>query len=118
VSEVRICYSTADGNVARLHAYRAGEGGVRDDNHVEDIVSSFCSGKNGADVVRYAPEPCEKILFEIVLRVSGTRRGGSTYSGWDYVRHEGCPFDVAEEGMLVYKRIKRLLRAAKNRKDK
>ena len=118
MSRFVVCYATRDGVVANLHAYLDGDGAVRDNNHVVDIVSSFCSGKNGADVVRSAPEPGEKILFEIVLRVSGTRRGGSTYSGWDYVRHDGCPFEVAEEGMLVYKRIKRLLRAAKNRKDK
>lgn len=118
MSEVRICYATKDWKVARLHAYRSGEGGVRDDNHVEDIVRCFCSGRNGAEVVRSAPEPGDSVLFEVILRVSNTRRGNSTYSGWEYVRHEGCPFDVARDGMLVYQRIKRLLRAARNEKER
>lgn len=104
-----VCYSTCDGVVARLHAFGRGEGSVRDENHVRDIVACFAKGNEGA-VVCAAPGPGERVLFEITLGVSRTRRGGSRYSNWDYRQVQPCPQNVAEAGMDLFRLIKRNLR--------
>lgn len=111
MTELVICYATADGAVARLLAYGRGDGSLRDENHVRDIARCFAKG-NEEDVVCRPPAPGERVLFEITLGVSRSRRGTSRYSGWDYRRIEPCPMEVAQEGMLLFRKIKSNLRKA------
>lgn len=104
-----VCYATADGVVARLHAYGRGDGSLRDVNHVRDIVRCFAKGNEGA-VSCEPPADGERVMFEITLGVSRTRRGGSRYSNWDYRQVQPCPQCVAEAGMDLFALIKRNLR--------
>ena len=83
-----VCYTTLDGVRADLHAYADGDGSLRDNNHVR----------------------------EIVLHVCETRRGKSNYFGCDYRQIQPCPHCVAEAGMDIYVQIKHLLRMARKEK--
>ena len=114
--EFVVMYCEHADRYARLHAFRRGDGSVRDENHVLDIVREFCKG-NESSIVQRAPEDGERPLFEIVLRVAKTRHGVSSYSGWDFRRHEPCPFDVATWGMVIFRKIKSLLKKARARKE-
>ena len=42
-----VCYTTRDGVRAVLHAYADGDGSLRDNNHVREIVREFTHGKRG-----------------------------------------------------------------------
>ena len=48
-----VCYTTRDGVRADLHAYADGDGSLRDNNHVREIVREFTNGNEG--VVRNHP---------------------------------------------------------------
>lgn len=111
MTEFVVCFATSDGKVARMHAYGRGEGSLRDENHVRDIVGCFSRGNEGS-ILCEPPGPDERVMFEITLGVSGSRRGGSVYSGWEYRQISPCPQCVAEAGMDVYRQIKRNLRRA------
>lgn len=113
MTEFVVCYSTRDGVEAKLHAYRRGEGSIRDENHVREIVKCFLHGNEDL-ISDAAPSADERVLFEIHLGVKNTRRDGSGYFGWDYRRIEPCPQCVAEAGMDIFHQIKHVLRRAKN----
>lgn len=115
-----VCYTTRDGVRADLHAYADGDGSLRDNNHVLDIVREFTHGNEGM-VRNRPPEDGERVMFEIVLYVCATRRGTSNYFGCSYRQIQPCPHCVAEAGMDIYLQIKHLLRRArkeKNRKER
>lgn len=114
--ELVVMYCEHADRYARLHAFRRGDGSVRDENHVLEIVQEFCRG-NEASIVQRAPEAGERPLFEIVLRVAKTRHCVSSYSGLDFRRHEPCPFDVATWGMVIFREIKSLLKKARARRE-
>ena len=110
-----VCYTTRDGVRADLHAYADGDGSLRDNNHVREIIETFTRGNEGL-ISNAAPSDGERVLFEIVLHVCATRRGTSSYFGCDYRQHQPCPHCVAEAGMDIYLQIKRLLRRARRNK--
>lgn len=114
--EFVVMYCAHPDGHARLHAFERGDGSLRDENHVVDIVREFCKGNEGA-IVQRPPAAGERPLFEIVLAVRDTRGGTSTYHGWNYRRHEPCPYDVANAGMELYAMIKGLLKKARKRRD-
>lgn len=116
-SRFTVCYTTRDGVRADLHAYADGDGSLRDNNHVREIVETFTHGNEGA-VRNLPPVDGERVLFEVVLHVRDTRRGTSSYFGCDYRQHQPCPHCVAEAGMDIYGQIKRLLRRARREKDR
>lgn len=113
-----VCYATAAGDAgkARLHAYADGDGSLRDNNHAAEIVREFARGNEGAIVMR-PPQGDERAMFEVVLCVSSTRRGTSTYFGCDYRQIQPCPHCVAAAGMEIYEEIKRVLKRARKRKE-
>lgn len=113
-SEFVVCYSTTDNIHANLHAYCRGDGTVRDNNHVVDIVREFCHG-NEDKIITRAPIDGERVMFEIRLGISGTRHGTSDYFGLDYQQFQPCPHCVAEAGMDIYLQIKHLLCRAQKR---
>lgn len=106
------CFATTDNKVARLHAFMRGEGSLRDENHIREIVAMFTRG-NDTKVIPSAPAENEKVLYEVFLSVENTRHGHSRYSGWDFKMHPGCPQCVAEAGHDIYVHIKKLLKNAK-----
>ena len=110
-----VCYTTRDGVRADLHAYADGDGSLRDNNHVREIVREFTRGNEGT-VRNRPPADGERVMFEIVLHVCGTRRGKSNYFGCDYRQIQPCPHCVAEAGMDIYVQIKHLLRRARREK--
>lgn len=110
-----VCYTTLDGVRADLHAYADGDGSLRDNNHVREIVREFTHGNEGV-VRNRPPEEGERVMFEIVLNVCETRRGKSNYFGCDYRQIQPCPHCVAEAGMDIYVQIKHLLRKARKEK--
>ena len=112
-----VCFATKDGVRADLHAYADGDGSLRDNNHVREIVREFARGNEGAVSTR-PPADGERVLFEVVLHVMDTRRGTSSYFGCDYRQVQPCPHCVAEAGMDIYRQIKRLLRRARRNKGK
>lgn len=75
-----VCYTTRDGVHAVLHAYADGDGSLRDNNHVREIVREFTHGNEG-EVRNRPPSDGERVMFEIVLHVCATRRG--TSNGFD-----------------------------------
>ena len=77
-----VCYTTRDGVRADLHAYADGDGSLRDNNHVREIVREFTNGNEGV-VRNRPPADGERVMFEIVLHVCETRRGKSNYFGCD-----------------------------------
>lgn len=81
-----VCYTTRDGVRADLHAYADGDGSLRDNNHVREIVREFTHGNEGA-VRNRPPADGERVMFEIVLHVCATRRGTSNY--FDCARKAG-----------------------------
>ena len=120
-----VCYTTRDGVRADLHAYADGDGSLRDNNHVLEIVRKFTHGNEGAvrnrppadgeRVRNRPPADGERVMFEIVLHVCETRRGRSNYFGCDYRQIQPCPHCVAEAGMDIYGQIKHLLRRARKK---
>lgn len=110
-----VCYTTRDGVRAVLHAYADGDGSLRDNNHVREIVREFTHGNEG-EVSNRPPEDGERVMFEIFLHVCATRRGTSNYFGCDYRQIQPCPHCVAEAGMEIYVQIKHLLRRARKEK--
>lgn len=112
-----VCYTTTDGVRAHLHAYADGDGSLRDNNHVREIVREFTHGNEDA-VRNRPPADGERVLFEIALHVRDTRRGTSSYFGCDYRQIQPCPHCVAEAGMDIYGQIKRLLRRARREKER
>ena len=110
-----VCYTTRDGVHADLHAYAAGDGSLRDTNHVREIVREITRGIEGAGRDR-PPAAGERVMFEIFLHVCSTRRGKSNYFGCDYRQIQPCPHCVAEAGMEIFLQIKHLLRRARKEK--
>lgn len=106
-----VCYTTNDGVHAVLRAYMDGDGTVRDNNHVQEIVRMFVRGNEDV-VMTSAPGEDDKVLFEMWMFVRDTRRNGSGYFGWDYAQRPGCPQCVAEAGMYIYRQLKHVLRKA------
>lgn len=116
MTEFVAMWTTRDRRNVALHAFRRGEGSIRDENHVRDIMDCFARGNEDL-VLKTPPDPGETPLFEIHLRVAETRHGGSNYSGWDYRMYQDCPHRVAEAGMDIYQQIKALLKKARIRKE-
>lgn len=112
VSEFVVCFSTVDGVIAKLHAFRRGESSVRNDNHVQDIITHFVKDN---PILTRAPQDGERALFEVRLFSCGFGRRNNSYK-IDYRRIEPCPQCVAEAGMDIYYQLKSLLRRC--RKDK
>ena len=110
-----VCYTTLDGVRADLHAYADGDGSLRDNNHVREIVRELTHGNEGT-VRNRPPADGERVMFENVLHVCETRRGKSNYFGCDYRQIQPCPHCVAEAGMDIYVQIKHLLRRARKEK--
>jgi len=117
MAEFVVCYATYDNVHANLHAYCRGEGSIRDENHVRDIVDEFCKGNEGK-INTSPPSEGERTMFEITLGVKDTRKDHSTYFGCDYSQIQQCPHCVAEARMDIFLHIKSLLMRAARRKDK
>lgn len=106
-----VCYTTEDGVHANLHAYCRGDGSLRDNNHVQEIIHEFCHGNE--DKIRCRPPvDGERVMFEVWLSVMSTRHGTSTYGKPDYKQIQPCPQCVAEAGYEIYSQIVRLLKNA------
>lgn len=110
-----VCFSTTDGKTAQLHAFRRGEGSLRDENHVGEIISCFCKG-NENGIIHREPVEGERVLYEVHLTVENTRRNGSRYSGWDFRMFPGCPHCVAVAGYDIFRQMKRVLKNARRNK--
>lgn len=84
-----------------------GSGTVRDWNHAAALARNFAVG---AEVHEGLPPADSLLLFEIMVGVSGTRRGTSVYKGYDYKRFPGCSNQIAEIGMEIFHEVKRAIK--------
>ncbi len=107
-TRMRAAFATADGRSVDLHAWVEGGGSLRDENNAHDVADLLA---DGTAVVRAAPTG-KRLLFEVWLDVSDTRRDETAYS-CDYRRYDGCPLNVIDAGMDVYRSIKRAVRMAR-----
>lgn len=84
---------------------------MRDARHAAHIVKTLCSRDKMVD-----GEPPRKgdvfPLWEVALRVSGTRAGTSRYAV-SYSRRNGCPLNATGLMMDIYHAVKRILRRAR-----
>lgn len=112
MTKLKVCYATPDEKLFEVFAYLDdnGSGSIRDANHVTEIVEHLTRTGGHAE----KPPAGWREAFVIELGVMDTRRGNSAYVNWDFRQVQPCPHEVAEEGMNIYREIKRVLRRAKN----
>lgn len=87
------------------------DGSVRDDRHCDELIASLL-GKS--DIWQNAkPEPGEgfKPWFTVAIGVSGTRKTISHYTV-DYQAHKGAPLEIIDQGMWIYRLVKRNVKTA------
>jgi hypothetical protein len=84
---------------------------VRDDRHVDELIESLLGKssdwKNEMPVVTDGFSP----WFTVVIGVSDTRKSKSHYTV-DYFKHAGCPLEIIDFGMNIYRLIKRNIKNA------
>ena len=107
-SRMRAAFATADNYHVELHAWAEDGGSLRDCNHALAIADALA--KTGG-IVREAPGAGKRMLFEVWITVEATRGCNAVYA-CDYHRHAGCPFNVIEAGMELYREFKRVMRNA------
>lgn len=85
---------------------------VMDVNYAAQVVGKIC--KDGSPVVEGRPtEPGYRGEFAVVMRVTRTHKRVSHYSA-DYMRlNAHCDSKVSEQGMCIYREIKRVLRESR-----
>ena len=87
---------------------------VRDERHTNELVECLI-GKSGLWKAE-RPEPAEDFIpwFTVAIGVSETRQKVSHYTV-DYHKHDGCPLNIIDFGMHIYRLIKRNIKRAINR---
>lgn len=89
----------------------AEDGSVRDDRHADEIVKSLLG--RGAMWRNEEPTPTAtfKPWFTVIIGVLGTRKSKSRYT-IDYAKHQGAPLEIIDQGMWIFKTIKRNIKSA------
>lgn len=104
-------FATPDGRRVDFHAWTEdGDGSLRDGNHATEIAD-YLAGLS--ERVIHAEPVGSRLLFEAWIEVRGTRRGTPERYTCDYRRHDGCPLNVIDAGMDVYREFKRAIRRAR-----
>lgn len=82
---------------------------IRDENHIKELVDFMVSKDSGWH--RTKPEETDtfKPWFTVTIDVSNGRKKIADYQA-DYFKHEGCPLVIINQGMDIYRTIKRNMR--------
>lgn len=93
------------------YASAGDDASVRDENHTNELVECLLGKSSMWQAATPVADKDFVPWFTIALGVSRTRQKISHYSV-DYHKHNGCPLAIVDQGMGIFRLIKRNIREA------